>query len=153
MQRVMSISKGIRENIQNWPNWVHIQYHPFQNHNKVQIEGQLARGSKHNMCYVEYHGWQVSMQWGRERGWGKRENYKSVFDNQIMKQYTSQMKILLKCYLCYGLFWSIVLSLLIQTYPQCISNYLQIICTTGPFTSCVYSHAHPCKCLPDLSVI
>ena len=53
---------------------------------------------------------------------------------------------------CYNLFWSIVLSLLIQTYPRCVFNYLQIICTTSPFTSRVYSHARMCKCLSDLSV-
>ena len=54
---------------------------------------------------------------------------------------------------CYSLFRSIVLSLLIQTYPQRVFNYLRIICTTGLFTSCVYSHACMCKHLLDLSVI
>ena len=54
---------------------------------------------------------------------------------------------------CYGLFRSIVLSLLTQTYPRRVFNYLRIICTTGPFTARVYSHARTCKRLSDLSVI
>ena len=54
---------------------------------------------------------------------------------------------------CYGLFRSIVLSLLIQTYPRRVFNYLRIICTTGLFTAHVYSHARTGKCLSDLSVI
>ena len=54
---------------------------------------------------------------------------------------------------CYSIFQSIVLSLLIQTYPWCVFNYLWIIYTTGPFTSRVYSYARTCKCLSDLSVI
>ena len=54
---------------------------------------------------------------------------------------------------CYGLFRSIVLSLLTQTYPRRVSNYSRIICTTGPFIPLVYSHARTCKRLSDLSVI
>ena len=53
----------------------------------------------------------------------------------------------------YSLFRSIVLSLLIQTYPRRVSNYSRIICTTGPFIPLVYSHARTCKHLSDLSVI
>jgi hypothetical protein len=41
---------------------------------------------------------------------------------------------------CYGLFWSIILSLLIRTYPQHISNYSLTICTTGPFLPLASSH-------------
>ena len=42
---------------------------------------------------------------------------------------------------------------LIFTYPRRVFHYLQIICTTGPFTARVYSHARTCKRLSDLSVI
>ena len=67
-----------------------------------------------------------------------------------IKYRTKRFKVYLDCY---GLFRSIILSLLIQTYPQCIFNYLQVICTTSLFTSHVYSHTHTCKCLLDLSTI
>ena len=54
---------------------------------------------------------------------------------------------------CYGLFRSIVLSLLIQTYPRHISNYSRIICTNRLFILLIYSHMCMCKRLSDLSVI
>ena len=42
---------------------------------------------------------------------------------------------------CYGFQRSIILSLLIWTYPRCVSNYSPTICTTGLFLPLASSHA------------
>ena len=54
---------------------------------------------------------------------------------------------------CDVLLWLISIYRLIFTYPQRVSNYSRIICTTRPFILLVYSHAHTCKCLSDLPII
>ena len=76
-----------------------------------------------------------------------------VVDSGIVDTFGGDLNVVGIKDFCYSLFRSIVLSLLIQTYPRRVSNYLRIICTTGPFIPLVYSHARTCKCLSDLPVI
>ena len=83
----------------------------------------------------------------------KADLHQAFLDMRCLKggdvqEYLTSLKM--KC--CYGLFRSIVLSLLIQTYPQRVSNYSRIICTTGPFIPLVYLHARMCRLIRYLDI-